>query len=101
MKRVELKTLEDLVLLASTSPFGTTIQHYEDENIGDVYFMLGGTRREAIIFYTRHERIPQRYINLDVTKGTLQFSNVPTLDPKYKAIPIIEIKKQDVIEELL
>lgn len=100
MKRVELKTIQDLAVLASTSPFGTTIQHYKDEN-DNIYFMLGGTREEAIIFYTRHDKISQRYINLDVTKGTLQFSDVPTLDPKYKAIPIIEIKKQDLIEKLL
>jgi hypothetical protein len=100
MKRVELESLEDLVILSSISPFGTTIQHYRDE-VGDVYFMLSGTREENIIFYTRHERISHRYINLDLSKGTLQFTDTPIIDPKYKTTPIIEIKKQDLIEKTL
>lgn len=101
MKRIELKSIEDLALLASSSPFGSTIQHFKDGE-SHLYFMFGGTRKETYIFYVKSEKkIDHRFINLDITQNKIVYSDKPIIDPKFKVTPIIEVKKQDVFEDLL
>ena len=100
MKRIELKSIEDLALLASSSPFGSTIQHFEDGD-AHIYFLFGGTRGETYIFYVRSEKIDHRFINLDTTQNKIVYSDKPIIDPKFKVTPIIEVKKQDIFKNLL
>ncbi|RLI26096.1 hypothetical protein DRO58_05815 [Candidatus Bathyarchaeota archaeon] len=101
MKRIELKSIEDLVLLASSSPFGSVIQHFRNEKGEDIYFMFGGTRSETYIFYVRSEKIDHKFINLDTTQNKIVYSNKPIIDPKFKVTPVIEVKKQDLFKTLL
>ncbi|HDN62976.1 MAG TPA: hypothetical protein ENF56_03330 [Candidatus Bathyarchaeota archaeon] len=101
MKRIELKSIEDLVLLASTSPFGSAIQHFENEDGENIYFMFGGTRGETYIFYVKSEKINNKFINLDTTQNKIVYSDKPVIDPKFKVIPIIEVEKQDLFKDLL
>lgn len=98
MKRIELKSMEDLAYLASSSPYGATIQHFKDETGNDVYFLVGGTMEESFVYYVRAEEIKKRFINLDATKSKIEYSDSPILDPKIKVIPIIEVKKQDLVD---
>ena len=55
MKKVELESMKDLAYLASSSPIGATIQHFKDKDGNNIYFMFGGTIREAIIFYVKDQ----------------------------------------------
>jgi hypothetical protein len=97
VRSIELENIEDLAYLASSSPFGATIMHFKDD-LGDLYFMIGGTRRETIVYYVRQEEIPNRFINLNVTKGTKEYTDLPILNPNVKVIPIIKVKAQDLFK---
>ncbi|MEM2875970.1 MAG: hypothetical protein QXL67_03330 [Candidatus Bathyarchaeia archaeon] len=100
MKRIELKSMEDLAILASSSPFGSTIQHFRSGS-GDIYFMIGGTRDETYIFYVKSENVGHRFINFDTARNKVVYSDTPIIDPKFKVTPIIDVKKQDLFEELI
>ena len=58
-KRIELRSMEDLAYLASSSPLGAVIQHFKDEAGNDFYFMIGGTMHETFVHYYRGKR-PRR-----------------------------------------
>ena len=96
MKRIELESMVDLAYLASTSE--SAIQHYEDGEV-NVYFLIGGTMEESFIYFVKHEGddIKTRFINLDITKNRIVYSNLPFLDAKNKIIPIIEVKRMESI----
>lgn len=98
MKRIELRSMEDLAYLASSSAFGATIQHFKDETGNHFYFMIGGTMRQSFVYYFRGEEIKGRFINLNATKNKIGYSDLPILDPKIKVIPIIEVKAQDFLD---
>ena len=98
MKRIELKSMEDLAYLASSSPLGATIQHFKDEAGTNVYFLVGGTMDESHVYYVKGEEIKKRFINLNATKNKIEYSDLPILDPKIKVVPIIEVKTQDLLD---
>ena len=101
MKKIELRDMIDLVYLASSSPFNATIQHFKDENGNNIYFLLGGTRHETVVFYVKGEEIKKRFINLDTSKNKIEYADFPVFSPKIKVIPIVEVKAQDLLTELL
>ena len=98
MKRIELKTMEDLTYLAASSPFGAPIQHFQDEAGNNVYFLLGGTRANTLVYFVKCEEIKMKFINLDVTKNKIEYADLPIIDPKIKVIRIIDIKAQDLLD---
>jgi hypothetical protein len=98
MKWIELRSIEDLAYIASSSPFGATIQHFKDEKDNNIYFLIGGTRAETLIYFVKREEIKKRFINLDVTKNKIEYTDLPILDPKIKVTSIIEVKKQNLID---
>jgi len=90
--------MEDLIYLASSSPFGATIWHFKDEEGDNFYFLVGGTRAETLVYFVKGEEIKKRFINLDATKNRIEYADLPILDPKIKVIPIIEVKAQDLLD---
>jgi hypothetical protein len=98
MKRIELRSMEDLAYLASSSPLGAVIQHFKNEAGNDFYFMIGGTMHETFVYYFRGEEIRGRFINLHTTKNKVGYSDLPILDPKIKVIPMIEVKAQNLLD---
>ena len=98
MKRIELKSMEDLAYLASSSPFSATIQHFKDKDGNNVYFLLGGTMIETVVYFVKGEEIEKRFINLNPTKNQIEYADLPILDPKITVIPIIEVKAQDLLD---
>jgi hypothetical protein len=98
MKKIELRSIEDLVYLAASSPFGATIQHFKRSNNDDVYFLMGGTITESFLYFVKGEETTKKFVCLDTTKNKITFEDLPVFDPKLKIIPIIEVKEQDLLE---
>ena len=98
MKLIELKNIVDLAYLASSSPYGTVIQHFEDEVGNNVCFLIGGTMDETFVYYVKSEEITMKFICLDTSKDKVEYTNLPILNPRTKVIPVIEIKKQDLLD---
>jgi hypothetical protein len=96
MKRVELESINDLVFLAASSPFDSSIQHFKDNQNKDVYYLIRGTMVETILYFFEGEEIIGKFINLDMTKNQITYADLPIIDPKIKVIPIIKVKKQDL-----
>jgi hypothetical protein len=96
MKRVELKSINDLVYLAASSPFDATIQHFKDEQNKDFYYLIRGTMVETILYFFEGKEITGKFINLVMTKNEVSYADLPIIDPKIKVIPIIEVKTQDL-----
>lgn len=97
MKKFELESMKDLAYLAVNSPNGT-IQHFQDESGSNVYYVTGGTVEETFIFYVKGEEIKTRFISLNTSRDKIEFSDSPLMDPRANDIPIIKVKKQDLVE---
>jgi hypothetical protein len=97
MKKIELESMSDIAYLASSSHSGI-IQHYKGKSGDNVYFLVGGTMNETIIFYVKDEEIRKRFIIFNAMKNKVEYTNSPILDPKLKIIPIIEVKTQNILE---
>lgn len=96
MKKFELEDIKDLAYLAINSPDGT-IKRYKDETEGNIYYVIGGTMEETFVFYVKGEEVKTRFINLNTSKDKIEYSNLPVMDPRGNDIPIINVKKQDLI----
>lgn len=98
MKKIELERIIDLAYLASSAHSGI-LQHFQDESGNNIYYLIGGTISDTLIFYViEKEMVKKRFISFDPIKNKIEYTNTPIIDPKIKIIPIVEVKRQNLVD---
>ncbi|MFW6110902.1 MAG: hypothetical protein ACOC6H_02580 [Thermoproteota archaeon] len=97
MKKVELETLKDLAYLAINSPDGV-IQHCRVESGGHIYYIISGSTEETFVFYVKNEEVTNRFLCINTSRDEIEYSNRPIMDPRTTDIPIVHVKKQDILK---
>jgi hypothetical protein len=97
MRKFELSSIRDLAYLASSSQSGI-VQHFKNKAGEDIYFLIGGTLEETLVYYVKSEEITKKFICLDTSKDKIEYTDSPVLNPRTKVYPLIEVKSQDLLD---
>ncbi len=97
---VQLKTLEDMVKLISMAP-GPYLQYAVSQG-RHIYFIqiLQLTGKPFIYFYEPEEALKDKYVVYNRFQDAVTFSDKPGSDGQAIYIPILEVKKTNVLDKL-
>lgn len=96
---IKLKSLEDLVKLACTSP-SPILYYLKTRSKKNVYFCYSVSGGTVILHYTELDKpIGKKYIAYSSFEGKLFFTDELSVDARLHYIPIVEVENQSLVPE--
>lgn len=100
-RTVEVMSWEDLILMVIQMP--APIVHCVKKAGRFVYFTFFQLlpRTLAVYYLVTDKKVPQRFIAYDRIKNAIEFTDQLSTQPHLVHVPIIDIKKEDVLPKAL
>ncbi|MHA1799352.1 MAG: hypothetical protein ACTSVY_12975 [Candidatus Helarchaeota archaeon] len=99
IKLIEVESMRDLLSL-TTGPMGSVnrVHHIELAN-NHLYFLVGGVPGAIVLYFIKTDKIEKRYIVYNNLTDEISYSDKKISNPQTANIPIINIKKQNLVTE--
>jgi len=98
VKYIQFESLGDMISLLAGFP--NPLIHHAKLRGTHIYFVtlafLGGT---FVYFIVNKEELGKKYIYYHIYKHETSFSDTYTTDPNIRCIPILNVKKQNILSE--
>ena len=99
IKLIEVEAMRDLISL-SAGPMGSVNRVHHLKIAGKhLYVLIGGVPGSVVLYYIILDEITERYIVYNNLLDKISYSDTKESNPQTMHIPIIHIKRQNLVKE--